>query len=70
MERIKKLLEQVITSAKIQGHEDVELCAMVLLGSIEKDCVCELADKCEEFTTEKVQEILFLEQVEEMIKFN
>lgn len=70
MERIKKLLEQIILTANIQGNKDVELCAVVLLGSIEKECVNELADKCEQFTADKVQEIIFLEKCEELMKLN
>lgn len=70
MERIKKLLEQIILTANINGEEDVELCATVLLGSIEKECVNELADKCEEFTNQKVEEIIFLEKCKHMIENN
>jgi len=57
-ERIQRLLEHIISSAKIEGLEDIELCATVLLGSIEKGCVDELAVKCEEFTEEKVMKLM------------
>lgn len=67
MERIIKLLQHVAESARITGNSDLELIANVVIGSIERDCVDELADKLREFTTSKVHEIIFIEQVKKMI---
>lgn len=67
MERIIKLLQHVAESARITGDPDLELIANVVIGSIERDCVDELADKLREFTTSKVHEIIFIEQVKKMI---
>jgi hypothetical protein len=70
MERIKILLDHIIQTAKIKGYEDVEIAAKVFLGSIEKNCVDEFSAKCEDFTKQKVQEIMFLEKIEKMINLN
>lgn len=70
MERIKKLLEHIVTSAKISGDTDVAFAANVLLGSIERNCVDELADELKRFTTNKVHEIIFIEQCEKLINEN
>lgn len=67
MERIIKLLQHVAESARITNDSDLELIANVIIGSIERDCVDELADKLREFTTTKVREIIFIEQVKKMI---
>lgn len=69
-ERIKKLLEHIINTAKISGKEDIEMAASVFLGAIENDCIDEFANKCEDFTKEKVSEIIFLNDVERMMKLN
>lgn len=70
MERIKKLLQNIITSAEIHGYDDVQFAAQTLLGSIENDIVDEFAQTCERFTHQKAEEIMFLQQVEQMIKQN
>ncbi len=69
-ERIKKLLEHIINTAKISGKEDIEIAASVFLGSIENNCVNEFADECEIFTQKKVKEIIFINDVERMINLN
>lgn len=56
MERIIRLLNHVIDTAEIQGLEDIELSARVLLGSIERDCVNEFSDACIKFSENKVVE--------------
>lgn len=68
MERIKALLKHIVDSAKISGDTDVAYSAAVLLGSIEKDCVDELANELKRFTENKVQEIMLIEQCEKLIK--
>lgn len=70
MERIKILLQNIITSANIYGDENIEIAARTFLGSIERDCIDEFATTCEHFTQQKVEEIIFLEQVKQMIKSN
>lgn len=57
MERIKVLLDHAIDISKLKGLDDIELCLVVLRGSIEKECVGELADKVLEFTNEKFTEL-------------
>jgi len=54
MKRIKILIEHIIESAKLQGNEDLEICARTLLGSIERECLDDLAESCIEFTQDKV----------------
>lgn len=61
MERIKALLEHIIETSQIKGYEDIEISARVLLGSIERECVNEFADKCMEFSEEKVTERMMKE---------
>lgn len=70
MDRIKSLLRHIITCARIEGNDDVALAASVMLGSIENDCMDEFAEKCEQFTNEKVVEIDFLMKVERMMELN
>lgn len=70
MERIKILLRHIITCATMNGKDDIALAAHVMLGSIENDCIEEFAEKCEEFTKEKVCEIDFMMQVEKMMSAN
>lgn len=70
MERIKKLLEHIIQSAQISGDDDIVMVATVLHGSIEQNCVCELANVCEQFTEKKVEEIMFIKKIEQMIREN
>lgn len=67
MERIIKLLQHIAASSRINGDSDIEFIANVIIGSIERDCVDELADKLREFTTSKVHEIIFINQVKQMI---
>lgn len=61
MERIKLLLEHAADSAKIKGHEDIELVINSLVGAIEKDCVDELADYCFAFLERKAYERMVIE---------
>lgn len=70
MEHIIALLNRVVTSAKINNQTDIELCATILIASIENDCVNELADTCENFTQQKVEEIIFVNEIERMSKLN
>lgn len=70
MERIIALLQHIVTSAKISGDADIAFSANVLLGSIEKNCVDELADELRKFTENKVREIIFIEQCEKLINNN
>lgn len=70
MEHIIALLNRVVTSAKINNQTDIELCATILIASIENDCTNELADVCEKFTQQKVEEIIFVNEIERMSKLN
>lgn len=66
-ERIKKLLQHIVDSARIANDNDIEFCASVFIGAIERNCVDEFAQSCEQFTNEKVNEIIFMQHVNEML---
>lgn len=67
MERIKTLLKHIVDSARISGDNDVAYSAAVLLGSIERNCVDELADELKRFTENKVHEIMLIKECEKII---